>query len=359
MNAFQKYDIENIPNEHENTSWKRLSDLANTTAKEREWTVKGWVPRGQVTLLYADGGVGKSQIILQLLTSVAKGESWFGLETSKGTVMYLGAEDDEDELHRRFEQILFSQFARYEDYINVIYRSLAGQDALLAAIDPMTKQMTPTSLMNEIEVTMSEYRPVLFVIDTLADVFPADENNRALARQFISMLRKPAIENNCAVVVLAHPSLTGMASGRGTSGSTGWSNSVRSRINLKRDEYDPNLRVLSLMKSNYGRIGSEINLRWENGVFVHDPHSSALDAQAANSKARRVFLSLLDTHVANGNDVNANGGSTYAPKVFSEHPDAEGVSKNAFKTAMKSLLAEKQIVKEKTARSTRLVRSND
>jgi len=113
------------------------------------------------------------------------------------------------------------------------------------------------------------------------------------------------------------------------------------------------------MKSNYGRIGSEINLRWENGVFVHDPNSSALDAQAANSKARRVFLSLLDTHVANGNDVNANGGSTYAPKVFSEHPDAEGVSKNAFKTAMKSLLAEKQIIKEKTARSTRLVRSND
>ena len=31
----------------------------------------------------------------------------------------------------------------------------------------------------------------------------------------------------------------------------------------------------------------------------------------------------------------------------------------AFKTAMKSLLAEKQIVKEKTTRSTRLVRSND
>ena len=107
MNAFKKYDIENIPNEQEKNSWKRLSDLANTTAKDREWTVEGWVPRGQVTLLYADGGVGKSQIILQLLTSVAKGESWFGLETSKGTVIYLGAEDDEDELHRRFEQILF------------------------------------------------------------------------------------------------------------------------------------------------------------------------------------------------------------------------------------------------------------
>lgn len=67
----------------------------------------------------------------------------------------------------------------------------------------------------------------------------------------------------------------------------------------------------------------------------------------------------LDTHLANGNDVNANGGITYAPKVFSEHPDAEGVSKNAFKTAMKSLLEEKQIVKGKTTRNTRLVRSND
>ena len=51
-------------------------------------------------------GVGKSQIILQLLTSICLGERWFGLGTAKGTALYLGAEDDLEELHRRYNDII-------------------------------------------------------------------------------------------------------------------------------------------------------------------------------------------------------------------------------------------------------------
>ena len=186
-------------------------------------------------------------------------------------------------------------------------------------------------------------------------MFPADENDRALARQFIGMLRKPAIEHKCALVVLAHPSLSGISTGRGTSGSTGWNNSVRSRITMERDENNPDRRILKLAKSNYSKIGTEIAITWENGVFVHDPQSSGLDAQAANSKAKRVFLSLLENHNENRMSVNANGGSTYAPKVFEGHPDCEGVTKKAFVTAMKSLLAAGVIKSEQTKRGTHLV----
>ena len=105
-----------------------------------------------------------------------------------------------------------------------------------------------------------------------------DENQRAQARQFISLLRKLAHKYNCAVVVLAHPSLSGLNSGSGTSGSTAWSNSVRSRFYLQRlQDDDPDKRVLTLEKNNYARIGTEINLRWEDGCFKFDPQSSGLD----------------------------------------------------------------------------------
>jgi RecA-family ATPase len=40
------------------------------------------------------------------------------------------------------------------------------------------------------------------------------------------MLRGLAINYQHATLMLAHPSLAGMASGSGSSGSTGWSNSV-------------------------------------------------------------------------------------------------------------------------------------
>ena len=61
-------------------------------------------------------------------------------------------------------------------------------------------------------------------------------------------------------MLLAHPSLTGMNTGTGTSGSTAWNNSVRSRLYLDRVresgiEPDPDARVLRTMKSNYGPVG--------------------------------------------------------------------------------------------------------
>jgi hypothetical protein len=61
-----------------------------------------------------------------------------------------------------------------------------------------------------------------------------NENDRAQARQFIGMLRGLAIRHECAVLLLSHPSVAGIASGGGSSGSTAWNNSVRSRLYLSR-----------------------------------------------------------------------------------------------------------------------------
>lgn len=74
-------------------------------------------------------------------------------------------------------------------------------------------------------------------------------------------MRGLAIDHQLAVVLIAHPSLTGMSTGSGSSGSTAWSNSVRSRLYLERvkgaddREIDADLRVLQVKKSNYGPIG--------------------------------------------------------------------------------------------------------
>jgi hypothetical protein len=76
------------------------------------------------------------------------------------------------------------------------------------------------------------------------------------------------------VLVLSHPSLAGRASGTGESGSTAWSNSVRSRLYLRRDrdasgyEVDKNARVLEVMKVNYGPPRDPFGLRWEDGRFI-------------------------------------------------------------------------------------------
>ena len=88
----------------------------------------------------------------------------------------------------------------FTDLKNMHICSLAGQDALLAVENPKTKTLQPTPLFFEIRDKIEAERPKLVVFDTLADLFGANENDRALARQFVGMLRGLAIQFQCAVV---------------------------------------------------------------------------------------------------------------------------------------------------------------
>ena len=111
--------------------------------------------------------------------------------------------------------------------------SLAGQDALLATPD-LRGSLARTQLFAELEARVAADRPQLVVLDTLADLHSGQENDRTTARQFIGLLRGLAMRYDCAVLLLAHPSLTGKQNGSGLSGSTGWDASVRSRLYLER-----------------------------------------------------------------------------------------------------------------------------
>lgn len=339
--------------------FKRASDLEGKPVPERRWLVNGLIPMGKVTLLGGDGGTGKSLLALQLAAAVAAGGPWIGRGVTAGTAAYLSAEDDDDELERRIDDVARSEGLRKADLHRLTYISLAGKDATLAMIEGTTGKLHPSSRMKELHRWLDAEKPSLVVLDTLADLFPGNENDRAQARAFVGMLAKIAIQYRCAVVLLAHPSLSGLNSGSGTSGSTGWNNSVRSRLyfeRVKQDEYEanPDARVLRTMKANHGRIGGEISMTWRDGVFVADAVETGLDRMATGMKAERVFLKLLRVHTEQGRQVNASSGANYAPSAFEKHPDREGITKAAFRTAMEHLLSKGAIVVRKGKRSTYL-----
>lgn len=344
----QRRKIATPADESGRSSFYYASDLEGQVIEPRAWLVQDMVPRGVVTLLAGDGGTGKSLLALQLAIAVATEERWLGHSTNAGPAVFISAEDDDAELHRRTHDILRATGGSFRDLNRLTMRSLAGEDALLAMLDRSTGALQPTPLYREIEKRISEDKPSLVVLDTLADLFPGNENDRAQARQFIGMLRGWAKRHNCAVLLLAHPSLSGMASGSGTSGSTGWNNSVRSRLYLERVveggyEAKPDARVLRTMKANYGRTGGEINMTWKNGVFVPDAQESGLDRMAATAKAERVFLKLLRLFSEQGRRVNHAGGPTYAPNLFAGHPGSEGMTKRPLRAAMEALLAQGKI----------------
>jgi RecA-family ATPase len=72
------------------------------------------------------------------------------------------------------------------------------------------------------------------------------------------------LRHETAVLLLAHPSASAMASGDGGGFSTAWNNSVRSRLYLRRPKSEDaeaiaDRRVLEVRKANYGPSGGNLS----------------------------------------------------------------------------------------------------
>ncbi|WP_455918835.1 AAA family ATPase [Ensifer canadensis] len=307
----------------------------------REWFIEGLIPHRQVTILAGDGGVGKSLLALQFGAAAALGIETTGLSPQQGRVLYLGAEDEEDEFHRRLADIVRAHSRQLSDLHDFRLVPMADSDALLAVPDK-NGVMQPTAVWTQLCDLARDFRPCLVVLDTVADLFGGDEIKRGQARQFIGMLRRLAIEINCSIVLLAHPSQEGIRSGSGSSGSTGWKNSSRSMLYFSRPEgdreADPDQRLLSTKKINYGKVGGEIQLRWEDGCFVAEESGSSPGVSLTNRKAEQTFVELLRTFTRTGQNVGASPGTNYAPAKMSKHPGSNGLSKRNLEGAMQRLL---------------------
>jgi RecA-family ATPase len=238
--------------------------------------------------------------------------------------------------------------------------ALAGQDAVLGYAD-RNGLIQPTPLLHRLTEAACDIRPKLIALDTSADVFGGNENDRAQVRQFIGLMRGMAIEANAAVIIATHPSLTGIASGSGLSGNTAWHNSVRARAymkNAKTDdgiEPDKALRLVKFLKSNYGPVADAIAVRWQNGVFVPEPKIGSFETLASEAKADNAFLRLLERFDSEGRTVGERPGHSYSPAVFSEEPEAKaaGLNKKALADAMRRLFASKKIHIEQYGRPSR------
>jgi RecA-family ATPase len=247
-------------------------------APAREWFVEDCFPAGNVGLISGDGGLGKSLLMQQLCTCAAVGRPWLGLNVTRSNSLAFFCEDDEAELHRRQEAICESLDVEMADAGDFEFVSRAGEENVLVEFDRRTDKAQPTTLWTQLQERVLDLGSQLVVLDTVADVFGGNEITRNQVRRFVSLLRGLAVRIHGAVILTSHPSIIGMSSGSGISGSTAWNNSVRGRLYLTSDKAasdddgsgDRDVRYLKTMKSNYGAVGSKLRLRWDRGVFVRD-----------------------------------------------------------------------------------------
>jgi RecA-family ATPase len=324
---------------------------------ERRWIVPHWIPQGYVTGLYGLGGVGKSLLAQQLMTSVALGRPWLGLPTPSVRALGVFCEDDEDELHRRQEDINRVYGCEFEDLESMRLVSRLGSNNLFMTFEGGQPHLTPFfyQVLEEAEA----FGARLLIVDTVADTFGGNENDRAQARQYVqAALGHIARAIDGAVLACAHPSQAGINSGTGESGSTGWDASFRSRLYLAKPKTeegeapDPDARVLARKKANYAARDESIPIRWKDGVFITEREPSGMMGSIQRRAVETVFLDLLDAFARQDRPVSANSrAGNYAPKLFAMHADRDGFKKGDFARAMETLFARGEITNARYGRS--------
>jgi RecA-family ATPase len=344
-------------------------DWQDQPVPARRWLVPDRIPMAKVSLLTGNGAIGKTTVALQLAAATVRGTDWLGgVIDEPGPAMFISSEEDAEELHHRVNAVAGHFGITCRDLAGLHLHSTVeddntnGANTVLATVD-RSGVVQPQPLFLRLQAAACSIRPKLIVIESAADLFAGDESKRPQVAQFIWLLKRLAIKTDAAVLLLAHPSLTGMNTGTGLSGSTQWHNGPRARMYLDASDNqdDPTLRVLKVMKNNYGPPGEQIKLRWQAGVFVPEGTASLHQRSAAEKTVDDAFLRCLDAATAQGRPVSSNKSSAYAPAVFEGMPEVGGAKRNGLAQAMERLFSAGKIKVETSGppskRRERLIRA--
>jgi hypothetical protein len=308
------------------------------------WSVPDRIPTGYTTLFSGEGAAGKSLIELQKSVAHVLNVNWLGMSVQPGPALFIDAEDATGAIHHRLNDILTHhgrKFADLKDRLHI--SSLLNQDTVLAAMNYKTGRIETTALYDSILEMVGDIKPVMITIASSANVFAGNELDRAQVQQFVSQLTRLAILAAGSLVLISHPSLSGIKTDTGLSGSTQWHNAVRARYYIKgvkddeEGEPEGDVRVIQFRKSNYGRLTEEVVVKWHNGLFV--PINTTVDQVAKDAEADAKYLEVLKILTDQNQDLSpAKNSPSYAATMISDHPQAPPFRKKDMEAAQQRLL---------------------
>jgi hypothetical protein len=291
-----------------------FASLDDDPPADREWVVDQWMPMQSVVALFGGGGIGKSLLAQQLATCVANGLPVFGKAVRMGPVLGFMCEDDTDELRRRQRGVLayLDRSPRYSSE-GLYLQGRAGLDNTMMVFG---KDRLPlfTPLLDLIESECERLRPVLLILDNIAQLFGGVENDRFMVTAFCNSLSGIAHRHRCAVLLLGH---VAKAEGSEFSGSTAWEAAVRTRLWLERRE--DGLIELHRKKANYAGRDSVV-LEYQAGALVEiNGQAGGAADSLVMAQAERDVLAALDTLTARQVAASqAPTATTYLPRLASK-----------------------------------------
>ena len=252
--------------------------LESSPPEPTSWRLDGWLPERTVTLLSANGGVGKSNLSLQMAVSMVAGQEFLGLKTKPSRVLVISAEDETRTVHFRVNNICKDQDIAAASLKDLTVYDLTQQDCV------MWRDGQATTRMQWLADMAVRHQAEVIIIDNASDVFIDNENDRSAVRGFMRCLNMICTATGAACLLLAHVDKASVRAGAGMdsnstySGSTAWNNSARSRWAMLRTN-DREI-LLKHEKCNLGPLQEELRLEFDTASKTFKRFGCAPGAQA-------------------------------------------------------------------------------
>jgi hypothetical protein len=321
-------------------------DLDDVDVPDQLWAVPDRFPIGHTALFSGEGGAGKSTIELQKAIAHVLEVPWLGIPVASGKALFIDAEDDAATVQRRVKANLRYLGRKSIELKDKLYTSswVGDFDPVLAAEVGRSGKIEMTDTFTLLTEMIGDIRPITCSIASSANVFAGKEIDRSQVQQFVTQLSKLARLGCSSITLISHPSLTGINTGTGLSGSTQWHNAVRARCvlnGLKEEEGEPQgtKRVIVFRKSNFGPISSEIILEYraDLGLYV-TVEGTTVDAETRKQKAEEVYLEVAQLLISQHQELSAATSRSGAALLISRHPRSTSFTATELEQAQQRLL---------------------
>jgi len=244
------------PEANSNNKKKRKSDLICFNTVEMvaiEWLWSDRIPRGNISMIYGEGGNAKSQIALSIASTITTGGVFpDGTASTMGDVIVVSGEDT-------LASTIIPRFVSTGGDTSRIFAlpmiTLYGEDG-----KPFQKAFSLSDLPHLEDELIDTPEAKLVIIDPVAAFMSGVDTHRdSDVRQILTPLQQLAEKYNVAILLIAHCNKAkGVKASSRVSGSAGFINAVRSAF-LAAPDPNGDGNILAHVKSNLSKIQSTLN----------------------------------------------------------------------------------------------------
>lgn len=340
LERFKKHEAKKVdPETSIDPNKINLVSVSDIEKEYVEWLVPGYIPKGNITIIGGDGGLGKTSLWCNIASAISNGKPCVLQENNdvlypQGEVIYFSGEDDTARVLRdRLEQ-------NGANLDNI--KTLPMDD------DAFTSLSIGGAL---IEGIIEARRPMLVIFDPIQQFIKnADMSKRNDMRQTMTNLTKLGPKYGTTFILVMHTNKrdkVGSFRDKLSDSADLW-DIVRSVIALGRNQNNENF--ITHEKSNYGIRQNAILYHIENGKIIRDSietermtyvefmgGKSKADKTDMRSQCKNVYLDLLSREKQS------------VKKDLEDRLQPMGYSKNMIRQVYKDLIYEQRIEATKTS----------